>query len=87
MKKLIYKVEGYTSVYNPATEEVTQQLSLAAVIVENPTEEEVARAAEVAYNGEYTIEDDGRPDPLPLAGDGAVWDELDAAYREGVDSV
>lgn len=45
-----------------------------------------------AYNGEYTIEDDGRPEPEPVTPpDESVWDELDAAYqsgyREGVDSV
>ena len=59
MKKLIYQIKGYTGVYNPETEEVEQQLSLAEVTVENPTEEDIARAAEISYNGEYTIEDDG----------------------------
>ena len=52
--------------------------------------EEIAK--EEAYKGEYTIEDDGKPEPEPApSGDSAVWDELDAAYqegyREGVDSV
>lgn len=59
MKKLIYKIEGYIVVYNPETEEDEQKLSLAKVIVENPTDEDITRAAEIAYNGEYTIEDDG----------------------------
>lgn len=27
------------------------------------------------------------PEPTPSGGDSAVWDELDAAYQEGVDSV
>lgn len=63
MKVLTYKIEGYMSVYNPNTEEVEQQLSLAEVTVENPTDEQIAQAAEIAYNGEYTIEDDGQPDP------------------------
>lgn len=40
-----------------------------------------------AYNGEYTIEDNGVPEPTPSDSDSAVWDELDAAYQEGVDSV
>ena len=59
MKKLIYKIEGYTVVCNPETEEVEQKLSLAKVTVDNPTDEDITRAAEVAYNGEYNIEDDG----------------------------
>lgn len=59
MKKLIYKVEGYTLVYNPETEEDEQRLALAEAVVENPTEDEIARAAEIAYNGEYFLEDDG----------------------------
>ena len=63
MKVLTYKIEGYMSVYNPDTEEVEPQLSLAEVTVENPTDEQIAQAAEIAYNGEYTIEDDGQPEP------------------------
>ena len=59
MKKLIYKIEGYTLVYNPKTCDVEQQLSPAEVVVYNPTDAEIVKAAEIAYNGEYTIEDDG----------------------------
>lgn len=42
-----------------------------------------------AYNGEYTIKDDGQPEPeVPESPDeSSVWDELDAAYQKGVDSV
>lgn len=50
--------------------------------------EEIAKRE--AYNGEFTIEDDGQPEPEPEpvpSGDSAVWDELDAAYQRGVDSV
>lgn len=37
-----------------------------------------------AYNGEYTVEDNGEPDPeVPTNDDSAVWDELDKAYEEG----
>ena len=48
---------------------------------------ELAKAE--AHNGEYEIYDDGEPEPTPApAGDDSVvWDELDAAYQEGVDSV
>ena len=63
MKKLIYEIEGYTAVYNPETKEVEQQLTLAQVVVYNPTAKDIAMALENAYNGEYTIEDDGQPDP------------------------
>ncbi|MBQ3529530.1 MAG: hypothetical protein IJA47_03450 [Oscillospiraceae bacterium] len=63
MKVLTYKIEGYMSVFNPETKEVEQQLSLAEVTIENPSDEQIAQAAEKAYNGEYTIEDDGQPDP------------------------
>ena len=69
MKKLIYKIEGYTDVYNPDTEELEQKTSIATVTIDNPTDEDIARAAEVAYGGEYTIEDDGQPDPEPSEGE------------------
>ena len=62
MKKLIYKIEGYIGVYNPETEEVEQRLSPADVMIENPTEEDITKVKEIAYNGEYTIEDDGQPE-------------------------
>ena len=61
MKKLIYRIEGYTAVYNPAIEDVEQRLSLAEVSIENPTDSDIEKAAEIAYSGEYTVEDDGQP--------------------------
>lgn len=64
MKKLIYKIEGYTGLYNTETEEVEQILSLADVSIENPTDADIERAKEIAHNGEYTIEDDGQPEPV-----------------------
>ncbi len=52
------------------------------------TEANLELAKEEAYNGEYTIEDDGKPEPeSEPSEDDSVWDELDAAYQEGVDSV
>jgi hypothetical protein len=84
MKKLTYQIEGYSHIYNDETEEVEKRLSLSTVTVENPTDADVAKAKKNAYNGEYHIEDDGQPEePETLT----VWDELDAAYQEGVDSV
>lgn len=45
---------------------------------------EIARKE--AYNGEYTIEDNGKPEPeTPSGDDSTVWDELDAAYQAGYD--
>ena len=59
MKILTYKVMGYTSVYSSETEDAEQRESLAEVTVENPSDADIARAKDIAYNGEYTIEDDG----------------------------
>ena len=45
-----------------------------------------AIAKKEAYNGEYTIEDDGQPEPeIPSEDD--VWADMAAALQEGVDSV
>lgn len=38
-------------------------------------------------NGEYVYDPLPRPDPVEPAPELTVWDELDAAYQEGVDSV
>lgn len=46
--------------------------------------EEVAKKE--AYNGKYDIEELDEPEPEAPSED-SVWDELDAAYQEGVDSV
>lgn len=51
----------------------------------NEVNEEIAKKE--AYKGEYTIEDDGQPEPEPTPSGDSVWDELDAAYQRGVDSV
>lgn len=50
----------------------------------NEINEEIAKKE--AYNGEYTIEDDGQPEPETPSED-SVWDELDEAFQRGVDSV
>ena len=63
MKKLIYRVEGYTFVYDPETQEEKRSLSLATVTKENPSEADIEQAEQIAYNGEYTVEDDGQPEP------------------------
>lgn len=85
MKVIKYKVIGYTGVWNPETEEVAQKECFAEVSIPySEANEEIAKRE--AYKGEYTIEDDGRPEPEQPS-ETTVWDELDAAYQEGVDSV
>ena len=69
---------------NPDIEQILLEKSMGW----NEFNEEIAKKE--AYNGEYTIEDDGKPEPVvpPTPEDEtSVWDELDAAYQEGVDSV
>ena len=63
MKILTYQVEGYTDVYDPITEEVKQIPSYAGVRIKNPSAEDIEKAKEIAYNGEYHIDDDGQPEP------------------------
>ena len=48
-------------------------------------ERNYAIALKEAYNGEVTVEEVA--DPEVPADEPTVWDELDAAYQEGVDSV
>lgn len=88
MAKII-KYKFLSSEINHGTEENPniEQIFANVTMGWNEANEEIAKAE--AYNGEYTIEDDGQPEPepTPSGGDSAVWDELDAAYQKGVDSV
>lgn len=59
MKKLTYKVTGYTDVYNFETKKVERQASLVSVVIENPSTADIETAVTNAYNGKYSIEDDG----------------------------
>ena len=59
MKKLIYKIVGYINQYNPETKEIEQIFTPMEVLIENPTEKNIELAKQKAYNGEYTVEDDG----------------------------
>ena len=84
MKKIKYKIcthVNHSTEENPQIEEIFYPVEIPY------SEANEAIAQKEAYNGEYTIEDDGQPDPIPSGADSAVWDELDAAYQEGVDSV
>lgn len=57
MKRIIYKVMGFMSEYDPETEEVVQKEVLSSVNIPYCVENE-ERAKTEAYNGEYIIEDD-----------------------------
>ena len=70
----------------PAWEDVLYPVEIRCAAAYLEANEAVAAAE--AYNGEYTVEDDGQPEPeAPQGNDTAIWDELEQAYREGVDSV
>lgn len=50
------------------------------------SEDNLEIAKQEAWNGEYTIEDDGEPEPDPTpTAEPVTWDELDAAYQAGYD--
>lgn len=72
---------------NRGTEEnpYMEQVFLDKKMPYSEANEEIAQKE--AHNSEYTIEDDGQPEPEVPETDTAVWAELDAAYQEGVDSV
>lgn len=51
-------------------------------------DKQMAFAKAEAYNGEVTVEDAPDPEtPNTPTGDDSIWEELDKAYQEGVDSV
>ena len=57
MRMLIYKIAGYSFVYNSETKREDRVFSPATVVKENPTEHDIQMASETAYNGQYAIED------------------------------
>ena len=80
MKILVYCVKAQNGIYNPATNAVENIECLTTVKRPYSTaNEEIAKAE--AYNGKPTIEDDGQPELTP---EPTIWDELAAAYSEGV---
>lgn len=58
MKKIKYKVGGYTAQYNPETGEVEQVFTPAEMTIDY-SEANLEKAKAEAYNGEYEIVDDG----------------------------
>lgn len=82
----IIKYNLCTTVNMGTDEEPDVREVLSAVTMDwSEANEEIAKRE--AHNGEYTIEEDGRPEPEVPSSDDSVWDELDEAYQRGVDSV
>lgn len=84
MKTIKYKF--LSCEVNQGTEESPniEQILLEKAMSYSEANEEIAKKE--AYKGEYTIEDDGQPEP-EIPSEDSVWDELDEAYQRGVDSV
>ena len=58
MKYLVYQIKGYTMAFDPTTEKMQELPILAKVEMPlSEANEEIAKRE--AYNGIYTIEDDG----------------------------
>lgn len=74
--------------YNVGTDENPDWREGLGMCIMGYNEANLKLAKQEAYNGEYTIEEIPDADPEDPSGDAsAMWDELDAAYQEGVDSV
>ena len=82
--KLVSEVNHGTE-ENPKYEQIFRNAEIVCP-TEADLEANLPIAQEEAYNGEYTIEGEFDPAPAPV-GDAVTWDELEAAYREGVDSI
>ena len=66
MKIIKYKSKGFIGVYNPETESNENREILVRVSMPySEVNEEIVKKE--AYNGEYTIEDDGQPEPTTEA--------------------
>ena len=77
---------------NHGTEEepiIEQTVTALSYLCSNENyEHDYAIAKTIAYNGEVTVEEVADPEtPDTPTGDDSVWEELDKAYQEGVDSV
>lgn len=79
MKKIRYKF--LSAEINHGTEENPdiEQIFLEKSMPYSEANEAIAKRE--AHNGECLIEDDGQPEPTP---EPTIWDDLAAAYSEGV---
>lgn len=82
MKKIIYQ-------FNTGTEENPVLVEKTITCPTDNLEANLAIAKAESHNGEYTIVDDGQPEPEPIdpTEDEEIWDALASALQEGVDSV
>lgn len=85
MKCIIYKFKSTMQIVDENGDTVDKDFIGAAKA--EYSEEKLEQVKATAYNGEYTVYDDGQPEPETSSGDAVTWDELDTAYQEGVDSV
>ena len=69
--------------YGTEAEPQYEEILSAVTMGWNETNEEIARRE--AYNGEYTVEDDGVPEPAPADDD--EYADMAAAIREGVNGI
>jgi hypothetical protein len=69
----------------PNIVEYFQECSIGATDADYDVQMAFAKAE--AYNGEVTVEEVPDSEEPIAPTDSSVWDELDAAYQEGVDSV
>lgn len=79
MKMLTYKVIGYTAFYNYETQTEEQQECLVVVSGIPATNENIEKAENDAYNGEYELYDDGQPEPEAEPTDAERIAELEEA--------
>ena len=66
---------------DPKMEDVLQDMGLQY----SEANKEIAKRE--AYNGEYTIEDDGQPEPITPTNEDVNWDAMAEAIKEGVNEV
>lgn len=80
MKVIRYNIPGKTGVYNPKTDAVEDVETICGVLVQW-SESAEERAKREAYEGIYTIEDDGEPEPVEEPTDAERIAELEAALE------
>lgn len=85
MKKLSYQLLVEVNHGTEENPDIVQTFHQKEIICgEDSYEANLAVALAEAYLGEVTVED--VPDPDTGGQEGSVWDELDAAYQEGVNA-
>ena len=70
MKKISFRImkeETYDAITESGVEQKTRQVleGMTFICSSSLLEKNIAFVSSIAYNGEYTIEDDGEPEPEP----------------------